>query len=196
MDKTRLANLKKLRLIITVIISILILGLLLWDYFHGGVPSHHILDQKNLPAISNWWSGILLPILTWILLGKIKSRIEKQTKTGSQYNEGIISVLGRFSIGLVFGIALSLSFVNNYKPFLDNVLYLLLILSFIIPIFFSEFILGFVVGMTYTFGAILPTAFILIMAAIGFVIYKFIRPLIIKLAKRFGKNSPKSPNRK
>ena len=195
MDKIQSDNLKKLRLIITVIISILILGLLIWDYFHDGVPSHHILDQKNLPAISNWWSGILLPILTWILLGKIKSRIENQTKIDSQYKSAITRVLVRFSIGLVFGIILSVSFINNYKPFLDNVLYLLLILSFIVPIFFSEFILGFVLGMTYTFGAILPTAFILIMAAIGFVIYRFIRPLIMKLAKKIGNISTKSPNR-
>jgi uncharacterized protein YacL len=195
MDKIQSDNLKKLRLIITVIISILILGLLIWDYFHDGVPSHHILDQKNLPAISNWWSAILLPILTWILLGKIKSRIENQTKIDSQYKSAITRVLVRFSIGLVFGIILSVSFINNYKPFLDNVLYLLLILSFIAPIFFSEFILGFVLGMTYTFGAILPTAFILIMAAIGFVIYRFIRPLIMKLAKKIGNISTKSPNR-
>ena len=195
MDKIQSDNLKKLRLIITVIISVLILGLLIWDYFHDGVPSHHILDQKNLPAISNWWSGILLPILTWILLGKIKSRIENQTKIDSQYKSAITRVLVRFSIGLVFGIILSVSFINNYKPFLDNVLYLLLILSFIVPIFFSEFILGFVLGMTYTFGAILPTAFILIMAAIGFVIYRFIRPLIMKLWKKFGNISTKSPNR-
>jgi uncharacterized protein YacL len=195
MDKIQSDNLKKLRLIITVIISVLILGLLIWDYFHDGVPSHHILDQKNLPAISNWWSAILLPILTWILLGKIKSRIENQTKIDSQYKSAITRVLVRFSIGLVFGIILSVSFINNYKPFLDNVLYLLLILSFIVPIFFSEFILGFVLGMTYTFGAILPTAFILIMAAIGFVIYRFIRPLIMKLTKKIGNISTKSPNR-
>jgi hypothetical protein len=195
MDKIQSANPKKLRLIITAIISILILGLLLWDYFHDGVPSHHILDQKNLPAISNWWSGILLPILTWILLGKIKSRIEKQPKIDSQYKSEMTGVLVRFNIGLVFGIILSVSFINNYKPFLDNILYLLLILSFIVPIFSSEFILGFVLGMTYTFGAILPTAFILIMASIGFVIYRFIKPLIMKLTKKFGNISTKSPNR-
>ena len=195
MEKIQSADLRKLRIILSVIISILILGLLLWDSFHGGVPSHHILDQKNLPAISNWWSGILLPILTWILLGRIKSRIENQPKIDSQYKSELTRVLVKFSIGLVFGIILSVSFLNNYKPFLDNVLYLLLILSLIVPIFFSEFILGFVLGMTYTFGAILPTAFILIIAAFGFVIYRFIRPLIMKLTKKFGNISTKSPNR-
>ena len=179
----QLIKLKKLRIIITVIISVLILDLLIWDYFHGGVPSHHLLDQKNLPAISNWWSGLLLPVISWIMLGKIKTRIENQTKIEARYKSEMKSILWRFSIGLIFGIILSVSFIKNYKFFLDNVPYLLLITSFIVPIFFSEFILGFVFGMTYTFGAILPTAFILIIAGIGFIIYKFIRPLIIKMAQ-------------
>jgi len=193
MDETQSAKLKKLRIIITVIISVLILGLLMWDYFHGGVPSHHLLDQKNLPAISNWWSGLLLPVISWIMLGKIKTRIENQTKIKGRYKSGIKIVLWRFGIALIFGIILSVSFIKNYKLFLDNVPYLLLILSFIVPIFFSEFILGFVLGMTYTFGAILPTAFILIIAGIGFVIYKFIRPLIMKLAQKLEINLSKAP---
>lgn len=192
MAKTQPTDLNRLRVIITIIISILIFGLLFWNYFHGGVLSHHILDQKDLPAISNWWSGLFLPVLTWILLGKIKNRIEKQTITDSRYKSKMASVFGRFSIGLAIGIILSVSFIYDYKPFLNNVLYLLLVLSFIVPIFFSEFILGFVLGMTYTFGAILPTVFILLMAALGFVTFKFIRPLIIKSTKKFGNSAPES----
>jgi hypothetical protein len=193
MNKPQPINLKRLRFIITVFISILILGLLLWTHFHGGVPSHHILDQKDLPAISNWWGGILLPVLTWFLLGRIKNRIEKQKKPDSQSKSEKIKIAGLFSIGLVMGIMLSVSFINNYKLFLDNVLYILLTLSLIVQIFFSEFMLGFILGMTYTFGAILPTVFILILAAIGFLTYRFIRPLIIKLAKIFGNNSTRNP---
>jgi hypothetical protein len=196
MNKSQPIKLRKLRLIITLVVSILIFSLLIWNYFHGGVASHHILDKKNLPAISNWWSGIWLPILTWILLTRIKNKIEKQTDSGGQYKSLMTNILVRFAIGLIFGIILSVSFIYNFKPFLDNVLYLLLIISFLIPIFFSEFMLGFVLGMTYVFGAILPTAFILIMAVGGFVIYRLIRPLIIKIAARmFGNRSTQSPNK-
>jgi len=28
-------------------ISLLMLTILLWDYYHGGVPSHHLLDNKD-----------------------------------------------------------------------------------------------------------------------------------------------------
>lgn len=102
---------------------------------------------------------------------------------------------GFFLTGLVFGILLSTSFTNEYKPFLDNVLYIIIVLSFIIPVYYSEFILGFILGMTYTFGAIIPTVFILIIAVIGLVAYRLIRPIILSLTTRLGNIFNKSPNR-
>ena len=185
MESTQSPNYKNLQLIVTAIITILVLGLLLWDYFHGGVPSHHILHKKDLPAISNWWNLLLMPTLTWILMGKTIKRMENQLVPVGQNKNNFTTVIWRFCIGLVFGILLSVSFANNYKTFLDYIPFILLILSLFIPIFYSEFILGFVIGMMFTFGAILPTVFILIMASVGFVLYKYIRPLFIKLSKVF-----------
>ena len=79
----------------------------------------------------------------------------------------------------------------EFKPFLDNVLYILIVLSFFIPLYYSEFMLGFILGMTYTFGAILPTVFILVIAVIGLVTYRYIRPIILRLGNSL-KKSPKS----
>jgi|GEM_PF-335500 len=176
---------KNLKPIVTAIISVLVFVFLLWDYFNGGVPSHHILHQKDLPAISNWWNLLLMPILIWILMGRIIIRIEKQSKSASDNSTKFTNIILRFVIGLVFGIILAVSFTNNFQTFLDNVPFILLILSMFIPIFYSEFILGFVIGMIPTFGAILPTLFILIIASIGFILYKYIRPFFIKLIKVF-----------
>jgi hypothetical protein len=167
--------------LITGVVACFIFVFLLWDHFHGGVPSHHILHQKELPAISNWWSGLLLPILTWILLGRIGKRLVKQAVSTRLPGRQYLRTCMIFFIGLALGGLISISFVNDYKPVLDNVLYAFLIISLIIPIFYSEFILGFVLGMTITFGAILPTAFVLIMALPGFIVYRFIRPLFMKL---------------
>jgi hypothetical protein len=95
----------------------------------------------------------------------------------------------------VFGLLLSISFTYEYKPFLDNVLYIIIVLSFIIPVFYSEFILGFILGMTYTFGAIIPTVFILIIAVVGLVAYRIIRPIILSLVTRIGSSFNKSAER-
>lgn len=176
-------TLKKFRLTTVFIVSILTFSWLAWTHFHGGVQSHHILDQKDLPAISNWWSAILLPVLTWMLTGRIKKRIDKNSDTANQQPFNKTNVLSRFILGLFFGIMLSISFIHGYKLFLDNVLYVILVFSFAIPIYYSEFILGFILGMTYTFGAILPAAFISLVSAVGFVIYKYIRPIILKWTK-------------
>lgn len=149
---------KMFRLSTVIIVSLLTGSWLAWAHFHGGVPGHHILAQEDLPAISNGWSIILLPVLTWVLTGKIKKRIEKSSGSDNQQPFNKTNVLSRFILGLLLGIMLSISFIHGYKLFLDNVLYVILILSFAIPIYYSEFILGFILAMTYTFGSILPAA--------------------------------------
>ncbi len=171
------------KIIITGIVTILIFGLLFWEYFHGGVPSHHILQKKDLPEISNWWGGLLLPVLTWILLGRIELRLNKQESLPQQNKNQTVKILRLFLLGLILGIMIAVSFTNSYKFILDNVLYLLLILSFFFPVYYAEFILGFILGMAFTFGVVLPTIFILIIAALAFLIFRYIRPLILRGTK-------------
>jgi hypothetical protein len=75
----------KTRLYFTGTITIFIWLLLTWNYFHGGVPSHHILKRKDFPEIANWWGGLLLPLLTWFLLYRIQKRI-------SSANDGKLAI--------------------------------------------------------------------------------------------------------
>lgn len=185
-------NWTKTKALITGLVTVLIFGFLFWEHFHGGVASHHILQQQNLPAISNWWSGLLLPILTWLLLSRTEKRLCKQSSQVQKTNNLQSKVLRLFITGLALGILIAISFVNGYGLILDNIPYIILVLSLIIPIYYAEFILGFILGMTYTFGAILPTVFILILAAIGILTYKFIRPIILKLLMRFTTNPKKA----
>ena len=187
-------NLTKIKAFIVGVVTFLIFTFLFWEHFHGGVTSHHILDQQDLPSISNWWSGILLPTLTWFLLSRIEKRINEENTLTPQTNNAISTVFWLFLTGLVFGILLSTSFTNEYKPFLDNVLYIIIVLSFIIPVYYSEFILGFILGMTYTFGAIIPTVFILIVAVIGLVAYRIVRPIVLSLTARLANSFNKSLN--
>jgi hypothetical protein len=169
-----------IKIISTTVITLLILGLLIWQYFHGGVPSHHILQQKDLPEISNWWGILMLPIFSWILIGRTEKRVYQQNELIQNKS---FKIIGLFLIGLSLGIFIVFSFTNNYQLFLDNIPYIFLLLSLFITIYYAEFILGFILGMTYTFGAILPTIFILIFAIVGFLIYRFIRPIILKVKK-------------
>lgn len=176
-------NYTKSRIYLTSIASIIILGLLIWQHYHNGVPSHHILNKENLPEISNWWGAIWIPILTWFLSGRIVNRIKKQKLLAHQHKNQYLKIYGLFLLGIIFGLSVALSFTYDFKLLLDNIIYIFLFLSLFVPIFYAEFILGFIFGMTYTFGAILPTAFILIITGLGFLIYRFIRPLILRVVK-------------
>ncbi len=176
-----------LKFIVTAIVLLIVLSLIGWEHFHGGVVSHHILNQKNLPAISNWWGVVVLPIFTWFLLSRIEKRFNQESSKQLATKKFIQKTLLLFVLGFSLGLALALSFVNEYQPFLENVLLIFLILSFIFPIYFAECILGFVLAMTFTFGAILPIVFILVMASIGAIIYKWIRPFIIQSVKKLRK---------
>lgn len=191
----RIAKRTNIKVLITGIVTVLVLCFLLWEHFHDGVASHHILQQQNLPAISNWWNGLLLPTLTWFLIGRTEKRIGKQSLQGKRTNDLQSQALRLFITGLGLGILIAVSFTNGYNDFLDNVPYIILILSLIIPIYYPEFILGFILSMTFTFGAILPAVFILILAAIGFFTYRFIRPAIMMLTMKLINSLNKSPNR-
>lgn len=171
----------KIKTFIVGIVTALIFTFLLWEHFHGGVTSHHILHSEDLPAISNWWSGLLLPILTWFLMSRVEKRLDQNAKGAQQPNNAMNKAVWIFMVGLVLGIVLATSFSFAFRPFLDNVLYILIVLSLFIPLYYAEFILGFILGMTYTFGAILPTVFILVISGIGWVTYRYIRPLILRL---------------
>ena len=181
---------RRLRVIITLVITILIAGLLIWQHFNGGVPSHYFLQRKDFPEMSNWWGLLLLPLLSWFLLGRVELRLTKNEKSSSSKDQAYKKIIALFFIGLIWSILIAVSFVNDYKAMLDLVPIIFLLLSLLIPIFYAEFILGFVLGMTYTLGAILPTIFVLVFAGVGFVIYRFVRPLILKLLSVLTKKTP------
>jgi hypothetical protein len=173
----------QLKILITGIISILILSLLLYQYFYSKVPSHAIMQRKDMPEISNWWGAILLPLFTWFTMGRIERQLNEEERGTEQYRKIMYNVIFRFVVALLLGTAIAFAFTYDYKVFLDNVPYLLLFFALLLPIYFSEFILGFVIGMTYTLGAVLPFAFILVFAGVGFILFKSSRFVLSKLIK-------------
>lgn len=80
----------KTQLYFTAIITIAIWSLLIWEHYHGGVPSHHILAREDLPEFSNWWGGLLLPLLSFFLLYRIKKRLTENFDDKSQ----VMRILG------------------------------------------------------------------------------------------------------
>ena len=171
----------KNRIIFTAIVTLLIWTNLAWDYFHDGVPTHYLLHRKDLPGISNWWGGIAIPLLTWFLLYRIKRRtydkgINEASNTSKRVTYGFIGAL-------LIGILMSFFFtIGTDVP--GYMIIGLFILSFFIPIYRAEHLLGFVLGIVYTFGGILPILFGSIFVLIFAIDYLAIRSFILYLISK------------
>lgn len=172
---------KTIQISATILVTIFIISILVWEKLHGGVITHHILQRSDLPGISNWWGLVLLPLISWNCFNKIQKRCQVQEQVPVN-KERIIknSVLG-FGGALIFGVVLAVAFSAGYNNFINYQVDCLLLLFFFVPIYRPEYLFGFVLGMTFTFGAILPTAFGLIVAIPSLIVYLYIRPFILSL---------------
>jgi hypothetical protein len=166
----------KIRIYFTLTVSLTVWSLLLWNHFNGGIPSHHLLANEDLPSFSNAWGALLLPLLTWFLLFRVQRRIFLAEEKAAGLQQKVLPAL---IASLVFGALLSTFFTlgNSEIPF-----YMMLsvfVIALVVPVYRSEFLLGFVLGMTFTFGAILPTLIGSVLLLIGTIIYLGIRPAIL-----------------
>ena len=146
-----------MRMILTALSLLCELAHLGWEHSHGGVLAHHLLNRADLPAVSNWWGLMLVPALTWYLVGRMQRRL-------SQRSASRPAILAAFLGSLAYGASLALAFTLGQEV----VTYLFLGLmaaALLAPAYRAEYVLGFVLGMTLTFGAVLPTLIACVLAA-------------------------------
>jgi hypothetical protein len=174
----------KRRLYFTGFVTAGIWTLLLWDHYHGGVPAHHLLQQENLPAISNWWGGILLPLLALYLTYRIQIRIFHEDDNRLIPLKILTNYIARFLLAIAFGIILSVLFTHGYSDLSGYMMYGLFLLALFFPIYRAEYVLGFVIGMTFTIGAVLPTVAGGILALIGAILYLYVRSGILYFVRK------------
>lgn len=159
---------QKLQLFITAIITLTIFGHIAWDYFHGGIPTHYILQSKDMPGIPNWWGAIVLPIFTYFLLFRISKRLDQPDN-----KESLKLISLRLLTGLLFAISISVTFLNGIEV-TDYIMGLIFTLAFMFPLFKSEYLLGWVLGAAFTFGAIIPIVFGSMLCLVFFIIYQVV----------------------
>jgi hypothetical protein len=163
----------RLRILITTIVALLVWGHITWDYFHGGIPTHYLLHDDNLPGIPNWLGGIILPFFTWFLLHRISIRVNNKIRE----TENLKRIGYRFASGVLVAIAIAVCFMNGIEV-TDYIMGSLFVLAFFFPLYKSEYLLGWVLGATFSFGAILPMGFGSILALVFFIFYKVSRVII------------------
>lgn len=162
------------RITLTAVALLLELAHLGWEHLHGGVPAHHLLNRADLPAISNWWGALVIPALTWFLVGRIQLRLARPRADSPGQSHRLPLVLTGFLCSLAYGAGLALAFTIGA----ETVSYLFLgvfAISLFVPTYRAEYVLGFVLGMTFTFGAVLPTAIASVVALFSGLVHLLLR---------------------
>jgi hypothetical protein len=135
----------KLKVVAPLIAAIAVGAHLLWEHLHGGVVSHHLLNRADLPAISNLWSLLTMPVLAWLaaLFAQRAARPLRHVALG-------------FGSGLVVGAAIAVLFHFGVQEPLLPILIGAVVAGLIFPAYRLECLLGFALAMMVTFGGAIP----------------------------------------
>ncbi len=152
----------------TIVVTAIMALLLGWQHLDGGVPAHHLLADPGMPALSNWWGLLTLPLLAWYLLGRIERRRAGDPASAPR-------IKGAFIGALLFGALLATLFTAGQHDATDLMALSVFVVALFYPIYRAEYVLGFVLGMTWTFGAVLPTIAACVFALVGALIHLGVR---------------------
>jgi len=147
---------------------------LILEHFTGGVLSHHLFNNPDLPAISNWLELITLPVLGVVLGQRVRTHPSSKRRAGIP-----VPVLTALLGAILYGAVLAASFSLGAETITSAAFLGLIVCGFVLPVYRVEYILGFVAGMTFTIGGILPLLFALVVAAVSFTV----RPLVSRVGK-------------
>jgi hypothetical protein len=151
-----------------------------WEWSQGGIRSHHFLADPSMPAISNAWGLLWLPLLALLYAPSIRRR-----SMGASYRmRWRPSIVAGLLGGLVVGGGLAAFVILG--PSIDGswILGGLLALSLAFPVWRGETVLGFIAGMMLGVGAILPTIFAFAFAAISLAVHRGLVPGVKALRHR------------
>lgn len=154
---------------------------LVFEHFTGGIRSHHLLNRPDLPAISNGLGLITLPLLGFAAALRVQSHLYTDHWMGL-----LPAILRAFLGALLYGAVLALSFELGAHAVTSIVFLGLFLCALLLPIYRAEYLLGFVLGMTVTFGAVLPLGVALVFAALSWVTRSTLAWVLGGLRRRMG----------
>lgn len=166
------------RLWLTVVVALFAALHVGWEFLGGGIRSHHLLDRADLPAISNAWGLLSLPVLAWLLIGRMQARSIAPLSFGLDR-----SILLAMAGALVYGVVLSLGFTAGHASVTSALFMGLFVLAVVLPLYRAEYLLGFVLGMTVTFGAVLP----MLVGSVFMLLSVLLHPLARYLVRAVGR---------
>ncbi|WP_306397757.1 hypothetical protein [Telluria beijingensis] len=167
------ASTSRRRLLLTFLALCVHLGLLAREHLNGGVVAHHLLANPDLPAVSNWWGLLLVPLLTWWTVGRVERRARLAASEGRPLKP---APLTGFLCALAYGGLLAALFAAG-SPLVDYLFFGLLALALVVRLWHAEYLLGFVLAMSLVAGPVLPTMFGAVIALVSRLVHMATRAL-------------------
>jgi len=143
-----------------------------WEHLQGGILTHHLLRSADLPGLYNGWGLLLLPALAAWAGWRIQKRMAASMPPVTVVAGGLLALLS--------GLALSGAFVAGQQDLAAGVLMGLLLLALLLPAYRAECWLGFVLGMAFTFGAVIPTVLGGLVAGLSALIHLLLKPAVVQ----------------
>lgn len=142
----------------------------------GGVRTHYPLMREDMPALSNWWGLLILPLFGWIA---------HYFATKENSGAGILGlnkvVFYRLACGFSYGALIAAGFELGLGQMPLYLLLGLLLGGIVYPLYRGELMLGLVMGMTYTFGAVIPTVLTGLLAMVSLITHNTGRFVVARL---------------
>lgn len=145
-----------------------------WEATHGGIQSHHLLAREDLPAVSNLWGLVTLPVLGLLAGYSVRHRAARNPHV-------VRHVVTAFVASLVLGVALSAAFLHGLGDVASGLFLAMLLAGLAVPTYRAEYLFGFVVGMAYAVGAVLPSLFATVAAVISILAHTLLHPALAAL---------------
>lgn len=143
-----------------------------WEYFHGGILTHHVLQRADLPGISNLWGLLILPALAWWAGGRIQRRLVAGARPAT-------AIVGA-AVALLMGLALSASFLGGLESVSAAVFLGMFVLAVLLPAYRAECWLALVLAMCFTFGPLIPLVIGGVLAGLSALVHLGLRPAVAR----------------
>lgn len=169
-----------IRIVVVICVAVAGLAHLLWEHLHGGIVSHHLLADPGLPAIWNGWGMIVLPALAWWASGRFARRVERRDDRRRAVVAGLVGA----GVAATLGVLLSVAFLQGREDLAGMALLSALGLGLLLPAYRAECVSGFVLAMTFVFGAVLPLMMASVVAGVSMLAHRIVYPVASRVWRR------------
>ena len=150
---------------------------LVWEASHGGIQSHHLLARADLPAVSNLWGLATLPALGWLAAHFVRRRSDSS-------EQAVFRAVAGFFCALILGGALAAAFKLGLEEVSAGLFLAAILSGFVVPTYRAEYLFGFVIGMTWVVGPVLPVIAGTFVATVSVLAHFVLRPAAVALYRK------------